>query len=600
VLVVGHAGAGTPAPVLAAGTPADGCDATEGGYAGFMVKVANDRTAIGGDLTATSSPATGIPLRDVTKLPAARGARVQATPAQLRVAVVRTCALPAALGHSDALAHQLVLAQGDQVSAALESHPDLFGELAGRGAAALGIAGADSAGASSWSSRAKDAGLALLLVDDAAAREQLNTEVLGAMLDYQTSVLERLEEVHRVLVQIVLAGGSLEDLCEQLVGFFDGAAMVTTTDGRVLASAGSDGELEHALALDCFDRTGRLITETEPVGIRPQHGPAAHRAAVRIVAGSLDHGLLTAFCSHRMLGAEDVRVLERAATVAALAITKEQAVSAVESKYRAEFLRDALAGRAGTPDEAVAHALSLGWDIDRPMVVVVAETDEDDERTTRSPEEVRTLQHRFARAWTHAMAVRDPRAPVMGFSQEVVALFGVANPADSDQVMRAVGDVARVVRGDGGGGRRTFSTGVSRPITSVAELPQAYDEALNAVSVGRQMHGDGALTHFDGLGIFRLLALIPDSAHLRRFVEESLGELATDNSPENADLRQTLSILIDTNMNVAETARLLFFHYNTLRYRIVKLEKMLGPFTTDPQLRLTLALALKVHQMRGI
>jgi purine catabolism regulator len=160
--------------------------------------------------------------------------------------------------------------------------------------------------------------------------------------------------------------------------------------------------------------------------------------------------------------------------------------------------------------------------------------------------------------------------------------------------------VARVVRGDGGGGRRTFSTGVSRAIRSVAELPQAYEEALSAVAVGRQMHGDGALTHFDGLGIYRLLALIPDSAHLRRFVEESLGELATDDAPENADLRRTLSILIDTNMNVAETARLLFFHYNTLRYRIVKLEKMLGPFTTDPQLRLTLALALKVHQMRGI
>jgi purine catabolism regulator len=114
------------------------------------------------------------------------------------------------------------------------------------------------------------------------------------------------------------------------------------------------------------------------------------------------------------------------------------------------------------------------------------------------------------------------------------------------------------------------------------------------------MHGFGALTHVDRLGIYRLLALIPDSAQLRRFVQDALGPLATDDSPENADLRRTLAILIDTNMNVAETARQLFFHYNTLRYRISKLERMLGPFTEDPEVRLTLALALKVHQMKGI
>ncbi|GAA4398649.1 hypothetical protein GCM10023168_04960 [Fodinibacter luteus] len=406
--------------------------------------------------------------------------------------------------------------------------------------------------------------------------------------------------MHRVLVRIVLAGGSVRDLCQAVAGFFGGAALVTTTDGRVLSIAGDESEVERVSALDCFDRTGRLVVEDEPVGARAPGTPGSTRAFVRIVAGSADHGLLGAFSPERPLTPADVHLLERAATVAALAITKEQAVAAVEGKYRAEFLRDALAGRAGEGADAVAHAASLGWDIARPMVVVVAETDENDEETTRSPDEVRSLQERFVRAWVQAVRARDPSVPVAGFSQEVVALLPTGPEPGTDALLRTVGDIAKVVRGDGGGGRRTFSTGVSRTVSSVAELPAAYDEALTAVHVGRQMHGESALAHFDGLGIYRLLALVPDGADLRRFVEESLGELATDDSPENADLRRTLSVLIDTNLNVAETARRLFFHYNTLRYRVAKLERMLGPFTSDPQLRLTLALALRIHEMRGL
>lgn len=538
----------------------------------------------------------GVSLEALLALPSLAGAELLQGPDQPPRGVMRASLLGAAPDPR----HHLVCADAEAVLAWEAAGRDPLEQCSLDGATALAIAGGTADQARDWRTRAGAAGFPLVLAAATAAPERMVTEVLGAVLDQQAGILERVEEAHQILVGVVLAGGGLEDLCQRLAGFLGGAAMVTSSDGRVLARAGSEDDLAAALALDCFDRTGRLITEHEPVGIRPAHGANARRAMVRIAAGNLNHGLLAAFVGDRPLTADDVHLLERAATVAALAITKEQAVSAVESKYRAEFLRDALSGRAGSPIEAVAHAASLGWDIDRRLVVVVAETDEDDEHSTRSPAEVGVLQERFSRAWSQAMAVRDPRAPVMGFSQEVVALCGVLPSADTDAIMRTVSEVVRVISGIGGGGRRTFSTGVSRPIDSVADLPQAYEEALSAVSVGRQLHGDSAVTHFDGLGVFRLLALIPDSADLRRFVDESLGGLAADDSPENVDLRRTLSILIDTNMNVAETARQLFFHYNTLRYRIVKLEKMLGPFTTDPQLRLKLALALKVHQMRGI
>jgi purine catabolism regulator len=500
--------------------------------------------------------------------------------------------------------------------------------------------------------------LPLVAIDGHGSLDALVNEYISRVHGEQAQLLARADEVHRALVHVVLTGGDLADLCEQLVGLLDGAAVVTTTDGRVLASAGASEELAAATAQACFDRTGRFVIEHEPVGVRSRGGPGPQtglddgwfrRAMVRIVAGTADHGRLVAFSSTRTLTAADVHLLERAATVAALAVTKQQAVATVESKYRAEFIRDALAGRAGDAERTAAHAESLGWNLSRPMVVVVAEIDTDDEAAGLSRDEVRIVQDRFARAWTQAVRVRDDRAPCVGFSREVVAILpagpdgaaassggsgsdgsgrrragksgtgksgstrsgtgrsgtaasgtGRSGSAGDETTMRAVREIVRIVRGDGGGGRRSFTTGVSRPITSAADLPSAYDEALKAVSVGRQMHGEGALTHFDGLGIFRLLALVPDSADLRRFVSEALGELATDSSRENADLRQTLTVLLDTNLNVAETARILHFHYNTLRYRIAKLERMLGPFTTDPAQRLTLALALKVIQMRGL
>ena len=191
--------------------------------------------------------------------------------------------------------------------------------------------------------------------------------------------------------------------------------------------------------------------------------------------------------------------------------------------------------------------------------------------------------------------MRDPSAPVASFNTEVVGVL--AEPADGD-LGRLVADLDRQVAGDRGGGRLTFSLGVSRVAAGAGGLARAYEQARTAVRIGRRLHGAGARATFDQLGAHRLLALIPDSAELRSYVADVLGDLAAD-SPEAADLRHTLEVLLDHNGNVAETARRLHFHYNTLRYRIEKLERMVGPFTKSPALRLDLSLALRLCQVRS-
>jgi PucR family transcriptional regulator, purine catabolism regulatory protein len=408
----------------------------------------------------------------------------------------------------------------------------------------------------------------------------------------------RSEEVHRALVQVVVDGGGLQEVTDELAGVLGGVVAATTPDGRVQAVSGAAADVARVLASSHVDGSGRWRVERVPAGVVPDPespGGTGSLAAVPVVAGGVHHGRIIAFSGTR-LHAADVTALEAAATVAALVVTKALAVRAVEAKYSGDFLHDLVSGRPGSGEQAVPHAASLGWDVDRPLVVLVAELDPCPPAAPPSAEVLRPAQERFTAAWTSVVHGRDPRAAVAGFAAEVVVLLGA--PAGGD-VERAVDELVHAVSGDGGGGRRSFTCGVSRVVPDVRGLPAAYDQARKAVHVGRQLHGTGGVAHFDRLGVFRLLSLVPDSRELREFVTETLRGLAADDA-DAADLRRTLEVLLETNLNVAESARRLHFHYNTLRYRIGRLERLLGPFTDDPALRLDLALALQVLRMRGV
>ncbi len=418
-------------------------------------------------------------------------------------------------------------------------------------------------------------GLPVLQLPEHVGFDDILNQVLTDILNRQAAILARTEEVHRALVQIVLCGGGLREVTEELAALLEGAVLTLDGDGRALARGGRP---EHLHVLEEWLRT------------RPGSGlHGDDRVSVPVAAGGLGHGLIAAYCPGGSLSDTEVGILERAATVAALVITKQQAVAAVESKYRADFLRDVLAGRAGDGDRVIAHCAGFGWDLDRPVAVVVAALDLED-----GEEGAKSAQERLAAAWTTAVRRRDRAAAVASFAHELVAIVGLPEIGDLHDLVNGL------VREVSSSEPLVFSTGVSRPAETPEALPDAYDQAVKAVRVGRQLHGPGETAHFDSLGVYRLLSLVEDTAELHSFVRETLGELAEDADPEAADLRRTLQVLLETNLNVAETARRLHFHYNTLRYRIGKLERLLGPFTADPHLQLNLNLALQVLRMRGI
>jgi PucR family transcriptional regulator, purine catabolism regulatory protein len=535
--------------------------------------------------TPRPGPPAAQPLADVLAAPVLAGARVLAGSAGLhrRVERLNVMEVPDILPWVKP--HEFLLTTAYPLRGRPDSLPALIEELDDAGLAGVGIKLGRYLDElpPAVLERAEARAFPVVQLPDGVGFDEILNEVLTGILHRQAQALERSQRIHRLFLQLVLRGQGLPEIAAALAELLDAPVAIVDRRGRVLAASGIE-----ALGL----AVGAQL-DVEPASGTARAGDRRLAClAVPISAGARDHGHVVALAD-RESPTDDLPALEHAATVAALTITKQMEVQAVEDKYRSDLMYDLLR-EVDDRDDVLRRATSFGWDLDRPLVTLVLRVD--DPPAPVVPDEV-TRRPPLAAAVRRLVTERDPGAAVVRFSNEVVVLTTPFEGPEARCAARAF--AARLADEAGRSAGGTVSVGLARPVADVRLVATGYEQARRAVTIGRRVHGDGAIAHFDELGVHRLLSLVEDPAELRAFVAATLGSLAGDD-PTAADLRRTLQALIDAGGNVAEAARRLHYHYNTLRYRIDKLESILGPFTTDARLRLDVQLALLVHDLRGL
>jgi purine catabolism regulator len=142
-----------------------------------------------------------------------------------------------------------------------------------------------------------------------------------------------------------------------------------------------------------------------------------------------------------------------------------------------------------------------------------------------------------------------------------------------------------------------LALGVSRPAGALAGLSRAIQQAREAAALGRRVEGRPGPHYYDELGLYRLLAGLGDQEELRRFYQETLGDLVRYDAENHTELLRTLSVYFQEHANASRTARALYVHRNTLSYRLQRIAEITGTSLDDPQARLALQLALLIHRL---
>jgi sugar diacid utilization regulator len=146
----------------------------------------------------------------------------------------------------------------------------------------------------------------------------------------------------------------------------------------------------------------------------------------------------------------------------------------------------------------------------------------------------------------------------------------------------------------------TVTIGCSRRATDPADLHRAGNEARLAVNVGE---AEGlTLLSFEDTGAYRLLlpAMSEDPGELERFYAETIEPLAAYDEQYETELVATIEAYLENDGNVAATAKRLFTHRHTIRYRLERVRELCGHDVSSTEGREKLGLGLKAMRVLGI
>jgi DNA-binding PucR family transcriptional regulator len=367
------------------------------------------------------------------------------------------------------------------------------------------------------------------------------------------------------LSEAVESGAGLPAVARAAARLLDASVALIDRSSAVLAVAGASPDQEQKLL---------------------SGGEAVTRVELRVADNAVGE------LRYRAKAPPEPAIARMVTTLLALELERSRAPEWESEEAAGTFVTAVLGREVTDRGDIVARAAELGADLDRGAGVLVVRAAPRAAQTGAWRERVLTLVQRALRS----LAPGSLAASEQG---EAAAEISVIVPAEDDErLARASAGLVRELDDSLSGFHMTM--GRSRRCADPVDLYRAGNEARLAVNVG-EAEGRSMLA-FEDTGAYRLLlpAMSEDPGELERFYEETIEPLASYDEQYETELVATVEAYLDNDGNVAATAKQLFTHRHTVRYRLERVRELCGHDVSATEGREKLGLGLKAMRVLGI
>lgn len=438
--------------------------------------------------------------------------------------------------------------------------------------------------------------LTVLVAPAGSTPRETHEAVALLLLDRQTATSERAMQLYRQLSTMSREGLGLEAMTEVMSKLTGN--IVAVQDKRLEIQAiswPSNTSVDHDELVAALQQREAL-----PPVLRNRKAAARARQSVwqmvlpienlgrlisPIISGDRARGYLSVIGPAGELDMLDSLTVEHGAAACALEMAKAKAVSEAKKALRGDFLEGLLAGTLPTKETERLEG-RLDHNTREPHAVIVIGWLTPDISLRR----LETSVH-----WVLSNHPRPALVHIYG-NNHLVIFQALKNVEDMDSAHQLGRRIHEQIEAEFPGA--LLIGGVSGPARALADWPDAYHQAVQAMQLGQRLKLTNQLVEFTSLGIYRLLYGLENQPDVRRFAEDIMRPLAEYDEQNRGSLVKTVEAYFNHHGNISQTAESLFVHRNTLLYRMERIQELTHLQLDQANMRLALHLALKLWQLR--
>ena len=382
--------------------------------------------------------------------------------------------------------------------------------------------------------------------------------------------LRRTVEIHARLDEVATSGAGAAALAATLHAVTGFPVAVEDGYGNLQASAQGDPPAP-GVAVGRAERepiVRTLLRTRKPTRVGPW--------IVVLAAPRYDVvGLLSLYDPDGAAGKFELLALEHGATVLAVELARLSSVVEAEHRVGRDLLEDLVTGR--DQHSALPRAQAFGFDLNRP--------------------------HRIALACPAAELGGDAALAAVRRAARETGVDLIAAGRPEGVLLLAAGDPPwerfRLALDAEGGDPAASASGsaaarwrlaLGGPCGAPADAPRSYREA-NLTRALQRSPTAAAVLAWEDLGVYRILSSLDDVGALERLVAEQLGPLLDHDAERGSQLVETLHRYLESGGSPTMTAKALFVHASTVKYRLTRIREVGGYDLSQPATRFALQLA---------